>query len=145
MNPLSPKIYQKLIQTCKYFFIKNPIIVFEKLFLDFKENIAHLNHFGKPFNMTNFTFKIWVINEFHNAARNTLLFHTSSMIRKIHRCDAKELYLSHQEISLNEFIFLSPNIKIISLNCTPVKNEDGTILPLEKLVTYLPNAINIRL
>lgn len=144
-NPLTAKVYQKLIQSCKHFFIKNPIIVFEHLFLNPEENYAFLNHFGRPFNMENALCKLWMTDKFNCSvfALITPSYRTSLIIPQIFRCDAKVVRLSNQEISYNEFLFLSSNVEKIGLYYTPVKYEDGTNVPLEKLVKHVLNAKEI--
>uniref|UniRef100_A0A914QA01 Uncharacterized protein n=1 Tax=Panagrolaimus davidi TaxID=227884 RepID=A0A914QA01_9BILA len=70
----------------------------------------------------------------------------SSIIPQIYRCDAIFLHLYGQILSYNEFLFLSKNVEVLHLdfsgthenkNGTIVKNEDSTIVPLEKLVKTL--------
>uniref|UniRef100_A0A914P5B5 Uncharacterized protein n=1 Tax=Panagrolaimus davidi TaxID=227884 RepID=A0A914P5B5_9BILA len=48
------------------------------------------------------------------------------------------LYLSDLIISYNDFLFISSNVESIGLTRVVVKNEDATIVPLEKLVKALP-------
>uniref|UniRef100_A0A914QGT2 Uncharacterized protein n=1 Tax=Panagrolaimus davidi TaxID=227884 RepID=A0A914QGT2_9BILA len=55
------------------------------------------------------------------------------------------LYLSDQTISYNDFVFVSSNVETIGLSRVVVKNEDVTIVPLEKLVKALPKINDVHL
>uniref|UniRef100_A0AC35FTS5 Uncharacterized protein n=1 Tax=Panagrolaimus sp. PS1159 TaxID=55785 RepID=A0AC35FTS5_9BILA len=62
----------------------------------------------------------------------------SSVFPKLYKTDFKKLTLADHTISYSDFLFLSSNVENIELMSVVVKNEDGTIVPLEKLVKALP-------
>uniref|UniRef100_A0A914XZI0 Uncharacterized protein n=1 Tax=Panagrolaimus superbus TaxID=310955 RepID=A0A914XZI0_9BILA len=141
-NPKNAKIYQKLIQSSKYFFVKNPIIVAERLCI--RKDHAILN---KYLNMPCVTSKFWITDKFENASKMLDLKSTpiliSSFIPQLYRNDAAYLYLRGQIISYNQFMFISSNAQHIVLNETVVKDDDGSVVPLEKLVAILSKAKDI--
>uniref|UniRef100_A0A914PWH9 Uncharacterized protein n=1 Tax=Panagrolaimus davidi TaxID=227884 RepID=A0A914PWH9_9BILA len=97
-NPKSSKLWKKLIQTCKWFFDKNPIVVIPCL---------HFNKFYKidgfstcstqqcndvrdrPIKLINAPFKLWItelleIVDLGGAA-------AKSLIPRIYKCDAEDI------------------------------------------------------
>uniref|UniRef100_A0A914QSB2 Uncharacterized protein n=1 Tax=Panagrolaimus davidi TaxID=227884 RepID=A0A914QSB2_9BILA len=146
-NPSNSKVYQKLIQCCKYFFFKNPIIVVDKFTIDGDEKWkATLKDDEKFIDFTKISTKLWIYDVFDkycfsNTSANPLNL-VSSVIPQIYRCDAECMFIDKQIISYNEFLFLTSNIKFITLSKTPIMNENGTIVPLEKLVKKLPKLIS---
>uniref|UniRef100_A0A914QPN6 Uncharacterized protein n=1 Tax=Panagrolaimus davidi TaxID=227884 RepID=A0A914QPN6_9BILA len=138
-SPSNAKAWQKLIQSCKYFFAKNEIFAIEKLCLtsDSKLKLS-MNGFEKSFDFAKFPCKLWITDIFHVpfvAIRNKI---SSTIIPKIYRCDVKVLELLHQIISFDKFLFLSSNVEDIFLYETIVENENGSMVPLEKIVQILP-------
>uniref|UniRef100_A0AC35FQA0 Uncharacterized protein n=1 Tax=Panagrolaimus sp. PS1159 TaxID=55785 RepID=A0AC35FQA0_9BILA len=145
-NPSNRKAWQKLIQCCKYFFAKNPIIVAGRL--DFERgwevstntSAVRLQKYIPP-NIV--SYKLWIAETLSTMSYNDPNC-VSSIIPQIYRCDATTLLLHGQILSYNEFLFLSRNVEFLHLsfsgihdNGTVVKNEDGTIVTLEKLVKTL--------
>ena len=67
-------------------------------------------------------------------------FMASSLIPKIYRCDFPHLSLSHQCLTFGEFrkFISSGTLKMLDLYVTTVKNGDGTIVPIEKMIEFLP-------
>uniref|UniRef100_A0A914QLH2 Uncharacterized protein n=1 Tax=Panagrolaimus davidi TaxID=227884 RepID=A0A914QLH2_9BILA len=53
---------------------------------------------------------------------------------KIYRCDIKVLVLQCQNMSYSEFLLISTNAEKLDFYNVTVKNEDASIVPLEKLV-----------
>uniref|UniRef100_A0AC35F4P8 Uncharacterized protein n=1 Tax=Panagrolaimus sp. PS1159 TaxID=55785 RepID=A0AC35F4P8_9BILA len=133
MMPSNAKAWEKLIQSCKYFFSKNSICVADILNLDSKNNLG-LSLGSYPwFRITNLTVKLWIINIIVSYSNTlTLIF------PKLYKTDFKKLHLWNQTISYNDFLFISSNVGKIFLYRTIVKTEDGLIVPLEKLVKALP-------
>uniref|UniRef100_A0A914PFU7 Uncharacterized protein n=1 Tax=Panagrolaimus davidi TaxID=227884 RepID=A0A914PFU7_9BILA len=142
-TPSNAKAWQKLIQSCKYFFAKNPIVVADSLDLHqmFEVSAGRLQKF---ISSNNISYKLWITEKLRIYGADPK--DVSSIIPQIYRCDAKKLLLHGQILSYNEFLFLSRNAEVLfwgvevtddNKNFTVVKNEDGTIVPLEKLVKTL--------
>uniref|UniRef100_A0A914PWR4 Uncharacterized protein n=1 Tax=Panagrolaimus davidi TaxID=227884 RepID=A0A914PWR4_9BILA len=141
MNPSNSKAWQKLIQTCKFFFAKNPVLVIEKLSSIFgREWRASLNGFEKDVNFASIHSKFWVTDQFFS-----FYFSVSSVISYLYQVHAKTLKISKQTILYNDYLFISSKVEDIDLYQVTVKKEDGTIVPLEELVEVLPKIKEIKL
>uniref|UniRef100_A0A914NZZ0 Uncharacterized protein n=1 Tax=Panagrolaimus davidi TaxID=227884 RepID=A0A914NZZ0_9BILA len=143
-------MYQTLIQSCKYFFFKNPILIVSDL------SLVHDNGWQTFFNkklvnFKNITRKIWITNEiniiddFGEEIDHTFL---ASLISKIYQSDVKRFILCDQNLFFDEFIFLASNAEEVRLDggslrtfedptCI-IKNVDGSIASLEKIFEALP-------
>uniref|UniRef100_A0A914PL00 Uncharacterized protein n=1 Tax=Panagrolaimus davidi TaxID=227884 RepID=A0A914PL00_9BILA len=60
-NPKSAKFYQKMVQSCKYFFIKNPIIVIDTKLWFCDENRWETE--SKQYDITKVTCKFWITGD----------------------------------------------------------------------------------
>uniref|UniRef100_A0AC34FVQ0 DUF38 domain-containing protein n=1 Tax=Panagrolaimus sp. ES5 TaxID=591445 RepID=A0AC34FVQ0_9BILA len=67
----------------------------------------------------------------------------ASILPKFYRINVKNINIFNQHIYLDEFLFLTTNVRRIHFYHTVVKNEDGTIVPFEKLIKLLPRVENI--
>uniref|UniRef100_A0A914QUU8 Uncharacterized protein n=1 Tax=Panagrolaimus davidi TaxID=227884 RepID=A0A914QUU8_9BILA len=142
-NPISPKIYEKLIQCCKYFFSKNPIIVIPLLKFDQNGSGWEVVRNGIPtkINITNVPNKLWITNALHVYDNEDITNETpmimnlaSSIIPKFYKCDVTKLSLTKQNIFFNEYLMLALNVKDLAFVDVIVKNLDGTLTSVEKLV-----------
>uniref|UniRef100_A0AC34GRT7 Uncharacterized protein n=1 Tax=Panagrolaimus sp. ES5 TaxID=591445 RepID=A0AC34GRT7_9BILA len=158
-NPSSVNVYQKLIKSCKYFFVRNPIIVLSELCNDYEgwqtsiQNVSSREggRIMYPFvsiqniDINNTCAKFWITDGFKvdgSYVKNNRIM--SSIIPKIYRCDAERLYLSNQIVFLDELMFLGLNVgDDLNLDSVIVKNEDDTVVALEKLVELFPQASGI--
>uniref|UniRef100_A0AC34G922 Uncharacterized protein n=1 Tax=Panagrolaimus sp. ES5 TaxID=591445 RepID=A0AC34G922_9BILA len=142
MNPPSAEVYQKLIQSCKYFFVKNSILVLSGLYYENSRWEALINGEWKNIDLSNNPNKLWITDTFYVYAKSDITV-VSPIISKFFKCNAKELILWEQILSYNEFMIIAPALEHFSLNLVTVKYDDGTIVPFEKLVEQLPNAKEI--
>lgn len=137
-NPLSSKCYSKLVQSCKYFFIKNPILIIQCLRFSLGTWIISLNNVGACIEMSRITAKLWITDELlvfdFDKTRSSLV---SSIFPKIFQSNVSTLKLCNQVISYSEFLFLSSNVQNIILDYITVINVDGSIVSLEKLFKSL--------
>uniref|UniRef100_A0AC34GU27 BTB domain-containing protein n=1 Tax=Panagrolaimus sp. ES5 TaxID=591445 RepID=A0AC34GU27_9BILA len=132
MNPKSAEVYQKLVKSCKYFYIKNSILVVKRL--KYEKEKWKISCGKETINMGNVTLKIWITDVFDVTAFSNVSQKTaSSIIPNIYKCDAKSVYLYDQVISFQDFCFLASNVYFVSFSNTTVKNEDLSILEFEKL------------
>ena len=147
MNPSSPEAYHKLIRCCKYFWLKNPVITLSSLH-HFHDSIfwktlvingilLQENQNLKIENLNEKLWYYWSLTIFDE--RNQLA--ASSFIPRIYRCDLRYLSLGYQTVSIGEFVKFtsSGTLESLDLYRTTVKNGDGTIVPIEKLIELLPN------
>uniref|UniRef100_A0A914Q860 Uncharacterized protein n=1 Tax=Panagrolaimus davidi TaxID=227884 RepID=A0A914Q860_9BILA len=135
-NPSNSKAWQKLIQSCKYFFAKNPVFVFDKLEYKSKKWMVSLNETKKRIDFTKILIKLWITDKFNasNGPQKSVL----SIIPKLYKCDAKYLSLMNDVIPYKDFLFLSSNLEQIVFHNIIVKNENDEIIPFEKLFAVLP-------
>uniref|UniRef100_A0A914PHD7 Uncharacterized protein n=1 Tax=Panagrolaimus davidi TaxID=227884 RepID=A0A914PHD7_9BILA len=142
-NPSSPKTYEKFIQCCKYFFSKNPIIVIPRLKFDHDGNGWKVVRNGIPtkFDMKNVSNKLWITNAIrvydNEDTRNEIpliMNLASSIVPKFYKCDVTKLSLTKQNIFFDEYLMLALNVKLLAFVDVIVKNLDGTLTSVEKLV-----------
>ena len=83
-------------------------------------------------------FRKW---KFANTGQNQ--FRASSIIPRIHRIDLEGLSLSNQSLTFADFNFFasSGSLILLSLDKTIVKNDDGTVVPIEKLIELSPELL----
>uniref|UniRef100_A0A914NYP3 Uncharacterized protein n=1 Tax=Panagrolaimus davidi TaxID=227884 RepID=A0A914NYP3_9BILA len=133
-NPKTAKLYLK---TCKYFFVKNPIII-----------INRLEHFHgkwrvkeKPLDLTKYSCKYWITDEIYDFGnefvdKNIL----SPIIPKLYQCDVRHLSLSDQIISFSDLSLLISSAEEIDLYDVIVKLADGSDVPVDDIVAIAINA-----
>uniref|UniRef100_A0AC35EWV9 Uncharacterized protein n=1 Tax=Panagrolaimus sp. PS1159 TaxID=55785 RepID=A0AC35EWV9_9BILA len=135
----SASLYKKLIKSCKYFFIKQPLLIVNSLFYYYTEWLVE----NKTFDLSKCTLKLWILDELdvspdcRNAGHDELAV---SVMSKLHRCDAKELSLSFQVISFNDLSSLISSAEFVSLQNVTVINGDGTTTAIEKIVEIAAKA-----
>uniref|UniRef100_A0A914P464 Uncharacterized protein n=1 Tax=Panagrolaimus davidi TaxID=227884 RepID=A0A914P464_9BILA len=133
-HPKNAEMYQKMIKSCKYFFIKNPILVIPCLSYgrDSKEwqNLSNVKS-----DMSNLMSKIWITGKLHiNAGKNEENI-LSSIISKVYRCDVKVFILYDQTILYHDLSRLIGSAeKIRFYRNVLVKNDNGSNVCLEKIV-----------
>ena len=140
-NPPSPEVYNKLIKSCKYFWLKNPFIVLNCLDSYTSDVYWSINGSIKfqKFEIGNVNEKLWIHPDLIVFdKRNQYL--ASSIISKIYRSDLTSLNLSYQTVSFDEFqkFTSSGSLESLEFYKTIVKDNDGNIVPIEKLIELLP-------
>lgn len=131
-NPISTKVYQKMIQTCKFFYCKNPIAVFPKLISWHNSWNQHLS----SYNFKSISAKWWITHTFEMRCGSDIFL--SSLIPRIYRSDIKWLILHDQNISWSDFSFLSSTAEMIHCSDSVIKEADGTEVLFEKVVAAAP-------
>uniref|UniRef100_A0AC35F0A6 FTH domain-containing protein n=1 Tax=Panagrolaimus sp. PS1159 TaxID=55785 RepID=A0AC35F0A6_9BILA len=96
--------------------------------------MIHLD-FCKWLDMADLTVKLWITNKIDTVESG--FSQLSPIIPKLYITDFKVLTLRDQRISYNDILFLS-NVEKLEFCNVILKNEDGTIVKLEKLVKVLP-------
>ena len=144
-NPPSAKFYEKLIKCCQYFWLKNPIITLDGLSWYYRGKYwgtYKMNGFGERqrFEIENLNEKLWIYQTL-SVRNDQNQFLASSLIPRIYMCNLTRLYLSDQTLSFDELKkFISPDsLECLDLHKTIVKNDNGTVVPMENLIELLPN------
>uniref|UniRef100_A0A914QTZ3 Uncharacterized protein n=1 Tax=Panagrolaimus davidi TaxID=227884 RepID=A0A914QTZ3_9BILA len=140
-NPKTAELYLKMVKTCKYFFIKNEIIV-----------IVRLEHFRgkwsvkeKPLDLTKYNCKYWITDNIIASAskfvdKNIL----SPIIPKLYKCAAKSLCLFSQVVSFTDLSLLISSAEEIYLYDVIVKKCDS-VIPIEDIVAIAINAKSVEI
>uniref|UniRef100_A0A914P5M5 Uncharacterized protein n=1 Tax=Panagrolaimus davidi TaxID=227884 RepID=A0A914P5M5_9BILA len=135
-NPKTAELYLKMVKTCKYFFIKNPIIIFDSL--DNYPGKWRVNE--KPLDLTKYNCQYWITDKINASAYvfvDKNIF--SPIIPKLYRCDAKSLFLYFQVVSFIELSLLISSAEKIDFHTVIVKKCDA-VIPLEDIVAIAVNA-----
>uniref|UniRef100_A0A914R1I3 Uncharacterized protein n=1 Tax=Panagrolaimus davidi TaxID=227884 RepID=A0A914R1I3_9BILA len=139
-NPKTAELYLKMVKTCKYFFVKNPIIIVPNLYASGgKWSSDHL-----PLNLTKYNCKYWITNRIYASNRglvNRNIF--SPVIPKLYRCDVKHLSLFHQIIYFDDLSLLISSAERIRFFDVVVKHADSSDVPLEDIVAVATKAKEI--
>uniref|UniRef100_A0A914QPN1 F-box domain-containing protein n=1 Tax=Panagrolaimus davidi TaxID=227884 RepID=A0A914QPN1_9BILA len=120
-NPTTTKLYQKMIQTCKYFFIKNPIIVSSKF--PYSHSLDKWCIGKTRFDFSQLICKYWITENYNFA----------SVLPKIYKCDAKKMCICDQIISFNDLSVFTKTAEDIYFITVTVKDSDDSIVPFEKM------------
>uniref|UniRef100_A0A914R6G5 Uncharacterized protein n=1 Tax=Panagrolaimus davidi TaxID=227884 RepID=A0A914R6G5_9BILA len=136
-NPKTAELYLKMVKTCKYFFVKNPIIIIPHLDVDGGEYRC-----GRvPLNLTKYNCKCWITDKivasaFLCGSKNIF----SPVIPKLYQCDAKNLFLYFHVLSFNDLSLLISSAERIIFHNVVVKYADSSYVPLEDIVSIAVNA-----
>uniref|UniRef100_A0AC34FK57 Uncharacterized protein n=1 Tax=Panagrolaimus sp. ES5 TaxID=591445 RepID=A0AC34FK57_9BILA len=140
MNPSSSKVYQKLIQSCKYFFSKNPIIVLHCLhFTDDGWKVCAKeckmdNENSYDFGFDKLTKKLWITDVLNTGVDQKLKKATPpSIISKLYHCKVKHCLLFKQEITFDELSFLASSATVLALVHCVVTDSSGSIVQIENI------------
>uniref|UniRef100_A0A914PQF1 Uncharacterized protein n=1 Tax=Panagrolaimus davidi TaxID=227884 RepID=A0A914PQF1_9BILA len=134
-NPKTAELYLKMVKTCKYFFIKNPIIIISNLDADGGEWRSD----DVPLNLTKYNCKYWITDGIYASARGLVNIFLS-IIPKLYQCDAESLWLSDQIISFNDLSLIISSAEEIRFTNVIVKHADSSDVPLEDIFAIAVNA-----
>uniref|UniRef100_A0A914QB54 Uncharacterized protein n=1 Tax=Panagrolaimus davidi TaxID=227884 RepID=A0A914QB54_9BILA len=137
-NPKTPELYQKLIKTCKYFFLKNSILIVSRLWFQYRNDWYTIVN-EKRIKFKNISSKIWVTGAIEIYQNQNEQSRIPSLIPKLYQCENKHLNLSYGNILFKDFKFLASKCDYIWLYDSTVINENDSIVSLEKIIEILPN------
>uniref|UniRef100_A0A914QML3 Uncharacterized protein n=1 Tax=Panagrolaimus davidi TaxID=227884 RepID=A0A914QML3_9BILA len=155
-NPSSAKVYQKMIQSCKYFFIKNPIIIIPKLCSDdagWYTQVSRPSKNRRSVSLNELTSKIWVTDLLSVCWSTPTLLAVASFMQKIYQCDATSVFIRRQMFSFNDLMIIASKSEMLDLSNVVVINNDEIVpkkdqfyfeaaVSLEALLKALPNVKN---
>ena len=146
-NPTSSKVWKKLIQTCKYFYSKNSVVVVNYVYVYETRGISNnswnvsSDMLGPRYNfvLQNCSFKFWITNTLTANVRNTP-GRISSLIPRVYRFDLKTLRLSNVSITFDEFKCVTASNTLIGLYFESVvmKHADGSLVDLVQILERIP-------
>uniref|UniRef100_A0AC35FBB3 Uncharacterized protein n=1 Tax=Panagrolaimus sp. PS1159 TaxID=55785 RepID=A0AC35FBB3_9BILA len=141
----NPTIYQKLQQSCKYFFFKNPLLFcYRFFFTDFHlDSVQFIESSAECTTSSISTFRhkdlhITTVLNFYDRMSKTSL---SKVIQeKFFQCDAKFIDICDQDFSEKEFKFLvgHGNVEKIELWDCEILKENGQLMVTEEILALLP-------
>uniref|UniRef100_A0AC34FLR2 Uncharacterized protein n=1 Tax=Panagrolaimus sp. ES5 TaxID=591445 RepID=A0AC34FLR2_9BILA len=147
-NPSTSTSYLKLIQSCKYFFEKNPIIVVntmgeihlcsnDEYACEENENkcCVYPDYFAIP--------KFWIIHDLqlYNNAVHIPDF-TSFLRPKLFRSEVLFLTIVDKTVYFDDFVLLAGCAKLVDLRSVEMIHEDGSVVMLEEIIDVIPNVVD---
>ena len=144
-HPTSHRLLMKLIQTCKYFFSKNPILVIDSFWYNRGSWYMGLNDEIIPYDVDECPFKLWNMSSFVAVANNVITQLVSAILPKVYRCELTELCLKGMTLSYDEFQFLtsSGNIKSLTTAKLILQHSDGSVVGIDEILQMVPLAKNV--
>ena len=143
-NPTSSKLWKKLIQTCKYFYSKNPVIVADNVrkivnsantswAIDLDERETNID-------LQNCFFKLWITDFLSTNIRATP-GRISFLIPRVYRFDLKTLTLHNISITFDEFRCLVSSNSLIELifDNVVMNHADGSLVDLVQILERIPH------
>uniref|UniRef100_A0A914NZJ8 DUF38 domain-containing protein n=1 Tax=Panagrolaimus davidi TaxID=227884 RepID=A0A914NZJ8_9BILA len=146
-NPTSAKLYKKLIEACRYFFWKNPILIADFLIYKNNEMKADFSKYELDICLKNVPYKIWVSGycvigfDANSSFKKDLV---SSFLPRIYRCEIEDLSLQNQELTTDEFLFVTAETGRVCFSDLTVVNRDGKEIAFEKLVELIPEVYSLK-
>ena len=147
-NPTSYQIWKKLIQVCKYFFSKNPIVVVDSLWRvygsTFNWDVCLFYYGRKNIDIENISFKLWIISDL-DAVNYYPQAYLDLPIQKIYRSELTKLRLQNVSLSYNEFKFLtsSDTINQMKLVRVLIQHNDGSSLSYDEILQLVPSVKHV--
>uniref|UniRef100_A0A914Q959 Uncharacterized protein n=1 Tax=Panagrolaimus davidi TaxID=227884 RepID=A0A914Q959_9BILA len=143
-NPASSKFYQKMIQSCKHFFIKNPIIIVPKLCIIPGKGwytrgslpSKDLPNY-RSFCLNEITGKIWITDSFSVYGRYT------PNLPVIYQCDATSIFIQNQMFSFKDLMVIASKCEMLKLSNVVITNNDEIFPETEKGQLYFETAVSL--
>uniref|UniRef100_A0AC34F9W4 DUF38 domain-containing protein n=1 Tax=Panagrolaimus sp. ES5 TaxID=591445 RepID=A0AC34F9W4_9BILA len=150
MNPSTPEVYNKLIQCCKYFFEKNPILVAARMRDD--TTICSDKYCSKFFrdddkkccvnlDITKTSSKLWLTHELHLHGNDDASTFIPLLTHKLFRYEIQNLTVNKKIITIDVFKFLASSPKSIRVYASKIIDSAGNTVMLE---TLLENMYNVK-
>uniref|UniRef100_A0A914Z6G1 Uncharacterized protein n=1 Tax=Panagrolaimus superbus TaxID=310955 RepID=A0A914Z6G1_9BILA len=146
-NPSTPKVYKKLIQSCKYFSEKMPILVVTNMYGN--TTICSNEYCFRDDNkkccvnidLNKLSSKIWITNKLILDEENISTF-ASLIIPKLFRWNIIELNVITMDIMFNDFRICAPFLTDILFWGCRIINDDGNVVMLDKILEIIPHIKN---
>uniref|UniRef100_A0A914Q5T2 Uncharacterized protein n=1 Tax=Panagrolaimus davidi TaxID=227884 RepID=A0A914Q5T2_9BILA len=148
-NPKTAELYLKMVKTCKYFFVKNPILVIDKALNYDDSQWSIMQTPCRRTGMKQTTSKLWIANGLIVSQKYSDTTETidenilNSIIPKLYRCDLYVLSLFKQIISYRDLPLLISSAKSVFFDEVVVKHEDGSNVEVQKIVEIASKATSI--
>uniref|UniRef100_A0AC34GEQ9 Uncharacterized protein n=1 Tax=Panagrolaimus sp. ES5 TaxID=591445 RepID=A0AC34GEQ9_9BILA len=143
-NPKTKEGYLKLVKTCKYLFLKNPVLLIDLMEHSKNECEGGRIMLEECLNLRNATLipldkimaKFWLYDTLEISQTDKQKM--DLFVSKIFRSEIKVLDLGFSTLIFDHFkVLCSGHVKRAKIG--RVKYTDGTDVPIEKLAKFLPN------
>uniref|UniRef100_A0A914PTB2 DUF38 domain-containing protein n=1 Tax=Panagrolaimus davidi TaxID=227884 RepID=A0A914PTB2_9BILA len=149
-NPSSSEVYKKLIQCCKYFFEKMPILVAADMFYGGRKLCPYNDRQCEDndevccvsIDINKITSSIWLTNAILFDQMYPLVNqkdYYSLLCSKIYRVETSELQLHGISILFDDFKVLASAVKNVELVDVDITYNDGKPVMLEDILESIPN------
>uniref|UniRef100_A0A914Z1F4 DUF38 domain-containing protein n=1 Tax=Panagrolaimus superbus TaxID=310955 RepID=A0A914Z1F4_9BILA len=138
-NVTNAAVYSKLIKSCKWFYLKHPIIVLKHCghaqFLQILEKTNGTKKKMITWSDIKHKPKLWITDSF-------VLHETVPLIKEmpIYECDAKVVDIANQTYQFFQFKILVKCAETITLRSVSVTNESNAFVSLDELIGACPLA-----
>uniref|UniRef100_A0A914QBV6 Uncharacterized protein n=1 Tax=Panagrolaimus davidi TaxID=227884 RepID=A0A914QBV6_9BILA len=142
-NPTSPKVYQKLVQICKFFFEKNPIIIIPYLYRWENSTKWYISQNGRnrliEIDLNTISTKIWITQEIliNKHIENCI----ATIVQKNFRFEILHLRVFDNDIIFDDLKVLASSAKRVSLHRNSIKYKNGTTVMFDKILELFPSNI----
>ena len=146
-HPTSHRLWKKLIQTCKHFFSKNPILVVDSLWHKYGDTLSwtiSLNDEIVPIEIEECPCKLWITSIF-TAVLDDVPQLVSVTLPKVYRCELTELRLQGMTLSYEEFQFLTSSHTIETLKTANLilQHYHGRMVDIDEVLQLVPRAKSV--
>uniref|UniRef100_A0AC34FVV1 Uncharacterized protein n=1 Tax=Panagrolaimus sp. ES5 TaxID=591445 RepID=A0AC34FVV1_9BILA len=144
-NPSTPEVYLKLIQSCKFFFEKNPILVAawmrDKTRICINAPVKCMENDRKcciDIDLEKLSSKIWRTNNLKLSKENITIFN-SLIYPKLYRCENIRLFGFSHKFMYDEFKSCASFLTDIHFGDGGIVMDDGSTVMLDKIFEDTPN------
>uniref|UniRef100_A0A914P944 Uncharacterized protein n=1 Tax=Panagrolaimus davidi TaxID=227884 RepID=A0A914P944_9BILA len=152
-NPSSSKVYQKLVQTCKFFFEKNPIIIIENLDTCEDSTKYHISQNQNDrveclenkfeccikIDLNKLSTKIWITQGLF--IRKHIENSIATIVQKNFRFEILSLGVDDNDIVFDDLKVLDSFAKSVLLYQNSIKYKNGTTVMFDKILELFPSNI----
>uniref|UniRef100_A0AC35GQL6 Uncharacterized protein n=1 Tax=Panagrolaimus sp. PS1159 TaxID=55785 RepID=A0AC35GQL6_9BILA len=138
MNPSTPKCSLKIIQSCKYFFEKNSILVvkdMEETSICINENCSKLC--CETYFVKRTASKFWLTKKLFLLSVEPS-FIPKYLRPKIYQSQIKKLGIHDTKVNFNDFLFFASTVEILYLTYVEMTYNDGKNVMIEKILEAVP-------
>ena len=136
----SSTLHMKLIQSCKYFFVKNPIVAVHQV--NFYQNFCSLSNYQENIN-TNFTknnVKVWITC---NLFFDSYLYKWPRFLSAIFKTDYVFLQLYQQTLKLSDLKEVADKgiYRSVSFRHFSIMDSENAEVPIDQILQLFPETL----
>uniref|UniRef100_A0A914P863 Uncharacterized protein n=1 Tax=Panagrolaimus davidi TaxID=227884 RepID=A0A914P863_9BILA len=150
MNPSNSKFNHKLIQSCKYFFERNPILVvrkMEEISICSNEDCTAYSYDDAPccvkIDIKKIKSKFWLTQklmaDYLRMDESPNITFTSLLCPKLFRCEIDDLRICDKIVLFEDFKYLASFATYVTLSNVKMIHRNGKVVMLEKILEAITN------